>query len=69
LVLIPEENQRDLQEIPDNIKNNLNIQPVKWIEQVLEFALAKMRIPLKDAMIEPTNQSITMELNQSIQTH
>lgn len=70
LVLIPEENQRDLQEIPDNIKNSLNIQPVKWIEQVLEFALANMPMPLKDAMIEPTTQSrMTMELNQSIQTH
>ena len=39
-------------------------------EQVLEFALAKMPMPLKDAMIEPATQSrMTMELNQSIQTH
>ncbi|PJE79295.1 Lon protease [invertebrate metagenome] len=38
-VLIPEENRRDLKEIPDNIKNELTILPVKWIDQVLETAL------------------------------
>ena len=38
-VLIPEENTKDLVEIPDNIKNKLEIHPVKWIDQVLEMAL------------------------------
>jgi ATP-dependent Lon protease len=38
-VLIPQDNVKDLAEIPDNIKNRLDIQPVKWIDQVLEFAL------------------------------
>ncbi|MCW9024885.1 MAG: endopeptidase La [Gammaproteobacteria bacterium] len=38
-VLIPEENQRDLTDIPDNIKENLEIKPVKWIDEVLEVAL------------------------------
>ena len=38
-VLIPEDNVRDLVEIPDNVKNKLEIHPVKWIEQVLEQAL------------------------------
>ena len=38
-VLIPEENVRDLAEIPDNIKNKLEIIPVRWIDQVLEHAL------------------------------
>ncbi|MGG7056095.1 endopeptidase La [Nitrosomonas sp. ANs5] len=38
-VLIPEENVKDLSEIPANIKSRLNIQPVKWIDQVLEVAL------------------------------
>ena len=38
-VLIPEENVKDLQEIPENVKNRLEIVPVKWIDQVLEFAL------------------------------
>ncbi|MFW5440779.1 MAG: endopeptidase La, partial [Methylophilaceae bacterium] len=41
-VLIPEANVKDLAEIPENIKNHLNIHPVKWIDQVLEYALEKM---------------------------
>ena len=47
-VLIPEDNVKDLVEIPDNIKNKLDIQPVKWIEQVLEFALESNPEPLSD---------------------
>ena len=38
-VLIPEENVKDLQEIPENVKNQLEIVPVKWIDKVLEVAL------------------------------
>src|SRR5687767_16029971 len=38
-VLIPEENVKDLQEIPENVKNHLEIVPVKWIDRVLEVAL------------------------------
>ena len=41
LVLIPEENARELVEIPDNIKSNLDIRPVKWIDQVLDIALTR----------------------------
>jgi len=44
-VLIPEENVKDLVEIPDNIKNRLEIVPVKWIDQVLEHALERMPEP------------------------
>ena len=50
-VLIPEENVKDLTEIPDNIKNKLDIHPVKWIDQVLELALERLPEPLPD---EPT---------------
>jgi ATP-dependent Lon protease len=46
VVLIPEENTKDLVEIPDNVKNKLNIHPVKWIEQVLEMALEHKPEPL-----------------------
>jgi ATP-dependent Lon protease len=46
LVLIPEENTKDLVEIPDNVKNKLEIHPVKWIEQVLELALERKPEPL-----------------------
>ncbi|MHB1245341.1 MAG: endopeptidase La [Sulfuriferula sp.] len=41
-VLIPEENVRDLVDIPENIKNKLDIRPVKWIDQVLNMALERM---------------------------
>lgn len=47
-VLIPEENAKDLQEIPENVKNGLEIVPVKWIDKVLEIALEKMPEPLSD---------------------
>ena len=39
-VIIPDENARDLKEIPDNIKESLEIRPVKWIDEVLDIALA-----------------------------
>ncbi len=44
-VLIPHENEKDLVEIPKNIKDKLTIVPVKWIDQVLEHALQHMPIP------------------------
>jgi ATP-dependent Lon protease len=47
-VLIPEENAKDLQDIPANVKNQLEIVPVKWIDQVLELALDSMPKPLAD---------------------
>ena len=45
-VLIPEENEKDLVEIPDNIKAKLKIIPVRWIDQVLDVALAHQPTPL-----------------------
>ena len=47
-VLIPEENVKDLQEIPENAKNNLEIVPVRWIDQVLEVALERVPQPLPE---------------------
>lgn len=47
-VLIPEQNVKDLAEIPDNVKNTLEIIPVRWIDRVLEVALEKMPTPLSD---------------------
>ena len=49
-VLIPEENERDLVEIPKNIKQNLDIRPVRWIEEVLEIALTRMPEPREPAV-------------------
>jgi ATP-dependent Lon protease len=47
-VLIPEENVKDLAEIPDNVKNRLEIVPVKWIDKVLEVALERHPVPLTE---------------------
>jgi len=47
-VLIPEQNVKDLAEIPDNVKNQLEIVPVRWIEKVLEVALERQPEPLVD---------------------
>ena len=47
-VIIPEENVKDLAEIPDNVKNRLEIVPVKWIDRVLEVALARAPEPLPE---------------------
>ncbi|MFJ3050831.1 MULTISPECIES: endopeptidase La [Pseudomonas nitroreducens/multiresinivorans group] len=51
-VIIPEENVRDLREIPDNIKADLVIKPVKWIDEVLQIALQYAPEPLPDAAPE-----------------
>jgi ATP-dependent Lon protease len=51
-VLIPDENVKDLAEIPDNVKNRLEILPVKWIDKVLEIALERKPEPLPDAVVE-----------------
>ena len=47
-VVIPNENERDLKEVPDNIKADLSIRPVKWIDEVLAIALEHMPEPLSD---------------------
>jgi len=49
-VLIPEQNVKDLAEIPDNVKNKLEIVPVRWIDKVLEIALERMPDPVVEAL-------------------
>ena len=51
-VLIPEENIKDLQEIPDNVKANLEIVPVRWLDKVLEIALEHMPTPIPEEEVE-----------------
>jgi len=46
MVIIPRENERDLIEIPRNIKQNLDIRPVRWIDEVLDLALAARPEPV-----------------------
>jgi len=53
--LIPEQNVKDLAEIPDNVKNKLEIIPVRWIEKVLEVALESQPTPLaEDTPVDAT---------------
>ena len=52
LVLIPEENQKDLVEIPENIKGKLEIRPVRWIDEVLQIALTSQPVPRPEASNE-----------------
>jgi ATP-dependent Lon protease len=47
-VIIPEENERDLVDIPKNIKQNLDIRPVRWIDEVLQVALKEMPQPKEE---------------------
>ncbi len=62
VVMIPEENVKDLTDIPDNIKNRLDIHPVKWIDQVLKIALEHQPEPLPDDVAaESVPQSESVE--------
>ena len=47
IVLIPDDNAKDLAEIPQNIKGKLEIKPVKWIDEVLQVALRHMPAPMR----------------------
>ncbi len=67
-VLIPEENVKDLQEIPENVKNGLEIVPVRWIDKVLEFALTRLPEALPDeevvvaaAPVEPATPVVAVK--------
>jgi ATP-dependent Lon protease len=55
-VLIPDENVKDLTEIPQNIKGNLDIKPVKWIDEVLELALKSTPQPRVDGVESVTDE-------------
>jgi ATP-dependent Lon protease len=52
-VMIPDENVKDLVDIPDNVKNKLEIVPVKWIDKVLEVALERQPVPLPESAAAP----------------
>jgi ATP-dependent Lon protease len=60
-VLIPDENQKDLVEIPDNIKGNLEIKAVKWIDEVLAVALTQQPMPQQQADAPPVAVVATAE--------
>mgnify|MGYP001157287549 CR=1 FL=1 len=69
-VLIPEENERELVEIPKNIKQNLDIRPVRWIDEVFEIALEKMPEPnIKKESKSDVTSDKSEEKNDSIRPH
>ena len=69
-VLIPEENKRELVEIPKNIKQNLDIRPVRWIDEVFEIALEKMPEPnIKEQSKSDVASDKNKEKNDSIRPH
>ncbi len=70
-VIIPKENVRDLKEIPDNIKKELDIRPVEWIDDVLNVALERNPTPLTDAQVEAEMAKTRAEnqTSSSLSTH
>ena len=71
-VLIPEENEKDLAEIPDNIKAKLEIIPVRWIDQVLEVALAHQPTPLPEgqqAEADPSEAKSKDKKSSAVRAH
>jgi len=65
VVIIPEENIKDMQEIPDNVKSGLEIIPVRWIDKVLEIALEHKPVPLPDDEIVVTESASEAVVQQS----
>jgi ATP-dependent Lon protease len=69
-VIIPHDNASDLKEIPENIKADLKICPVKWIDEVLEIALEAQPKPLSESEFVETSGSNNVDLaNQRPSTH
>jgi len=72
-VLIPVENERELKEIPDNIKEGLDIRPVRWIDEVFQIALEKMPEPItedtSDDAIAKESSSASDEENDVLRPH
>ncbi len=69
LVLIPEENKKDLAEIPKNIKQQLEIKTVRWIDQVLELALVKMPSPTVTAPVKPEPEAVKPADESGVRAH
>lgn len=72
-VLIPHDNQRDLAEIPENIKTGLDIKPVRWVEEVLQYALQRMPLPIATLDVPPLEaEAVSKDAKKSqtsVQTH
>ncbi|MCR4302423.1 MAG: endopeptidase La [Sulfuricaulis sp.] len=70
VVLIPEENRKDLTEIPKNIRDSLDIRPVRWIDQVLEAALEHLPEPLDESKLaEAAKPPEPHDADKPVRTH
>jgi ATP-dependent Lon protease len=73
-VLIPEENRKDLAEIPKNVKDKLDIRPVKWIDEVLQVALQHPPVPVTDKGVAKPEEKVKEKSkpgskSKSVRTH
>ncbi len=71
-VLIPQENEKDLAEIPKNIKDKLTIVPVKWIDEVMQHALVHMPVPepsTDDPKSKPKSPSDEQKSDDTVRPH
>jgi len=68
-VIVPKENERDLVEIPKNVKDRLEIHPVRWIDQVLELALERLPEMKTDADTEAAKKSVAEPSGDTVITH
>ena len=68
-VLIPEENEKDLVEIPDEITKNLKIIPVRWIDKVLETALERKPVPMVETVDVPVIATVAKEVAPVVTKH
>jgi ATP-dependent Lon protease len=68
-VIIPAENERDLKEIPNNVKENLTIYPLKWMDDVLEIALERMpkpKLAIDDAGSDSSKESVARDVEEPV---
>jgi ATP-dependent Lon protease len=69
-VIIPRENEKDLVEIPKNIKDKLEIVPVRWIDEVLEIALLHVPVPLsKEGSAEDQQSQSKASDDENLRAH
>ncbi len=68
-VIIPQENERDLVEIPKNIKDSLDIRPTKWIDEVIEVALERVPELRKEPESEAAKKPVAEQSGDSVITH
>ena len=70
VVLIPEGNVRDLKEVPDNIKADLDIKPVRWIDEVLDIVLTRQPIPWeKEEVSDKVSSKKSRAKKSSVEAH